>query len=64
MKHQYDGRWRLAFKGVAACCPGKSASWTSRGEKGEAESLREVLKEGWRQWCELSGSSCPRKGIL
>jgi hypothetical protein len=63
-KHQYDGRWRLVFKGVACSLPGKSSSWTSKGEHGEALSLQEVLKEGWRQWCDLSGDACPHKGFM
>ena len=63
MKHQYDGRWRLVFKGLAAGLPGKSSSWTSKGPRGEAESLNEVISEGWCQWADLSGEACPHKGF-
>lgn len=65
MKHMYDGRWRTFFVKPNTACPGKSSSWSSRGEEtGELESLRVVLQASWRQFAEATGTMCPFKGLF
>ena len=59
LKDAYNGRWRLSWHGEHSMFPTVSRSWASRGPRGEHESLRLCLQEGWRHLLAVTGKECP-----
>eukprot|EP00974_Lingulodinium_polyedra_P097232 9423403-Lingulodinium_polyedra.AAC.1 len=64
LKDHFNGRWRSYFVEPFRGCPGRSSSWTSRGEDGEFLALQIVLSASWQQYTTIAGTPCPHNKLL